>query len=86
MNYSKNDREVGIFSCTGALSALFFPYPPSLALPRCVCTYQVDRGAVVCLQEVSILWAGEFHVFFMARGYAFVTANYGNPHNGYMGK
>lgn len=38
------------------------------------------------MQEVGIQWAGELHVYFMARGYAFVTAHYGKHFNNYMGE
>lgn len=46
----------------------------------------MEKGSVVCLQEVSTLWAGELHVFFLSRGYAFITGNYGSKSSGYMGK
>lgn len=36
-------------------------------------------GAVICLQEVSIAWAGPLHAFFLQRGYTFVTHLYGAP-------
>lgn len=38
------------------------------------------------MQEVGIQWAGDLHVYFMARGYAFVTAHYGKYFNNYMGE
>lgn len=38
------------------------------------------------MQEVGIQWAGDLHVYFMARGYAFVTAHYGKHFNNYMGE
>lgn len=41
---------------------------------------------MICLQEVSITWAGDLHVFFLSRGYAFVAAHYGAYFNNYMGK
>lgn len=41
---------------------------------------------MICLQEVGIQWAGDLHVYFMARGYAFVTAHYGKHFNNYMGE
>lgn len=37
---------------------------------------EVDAGAVVCLQEVSISWVGPLHAFFQQRGYSFVTHLY----------
>lgn len=38
------------------------------------------------MQEVGLQWAGDLHVYFMARGYAFVTAHYGKHFNNYMGE
>eukprot|EP00904_Undaria_pinnatifida_P008588 jgi/Undpi1/485/HiC_scaffold_10.g03951.m1 len=46
---------------------------------------EVSKGAVICMQEVGLQWAGDLHVYFMARGYAFVTAHYGKHFNNYMG-
>ncbi|CAN0432619.1 unnamed protein product [Ectocarpus sp. 12 AP-2014] len=46
---------------------------------------EISKGSVICLQEVGIQWAGDLHVYFMARGYAFVTAHYGKHFNNYMG-
>lgn len=40
---------------------------------------EVDQGAIVCLQEVSIAWAGPLHAFFQQRGYSFVTHLYSAP-------
>ena len=42
----------------------------------------MEKEAVICLQEVSTQWVGELTPFFEARGYTFVTANYGNFRNG----
>uniref|UniRef100_A0A7S2SSQ8 Endonuclease/exonuclease/phosphatase domain-containing protein n=2 Tax=Rhizochromulina marina TaxID=1034831 RepID=A0A7S2SSQ8_9STRA len=46
---------------------------------------EVDQNAIICLQEVSTLWAGKLHVFFEERDYCFFPAHYGRPFNGYMG-
>lgn len=46
---------------------------------------QMDKEAVICLQEVSVQWVGDLTPFFEQKGYTFVTGNYGNPFNGYMG-
>ncbi|CBJ31273.1 conserved unknown protein [Ectocarpus siliculosus] len=46
---------------------------------------EISKGSVICLQEVGIGWAGDLHVYFMDRGYAFVTAHYGKHFNNYMG-
>jgi len=40
---------------------------------------------VFCLQEISQDWAGDFHKFFVNRGYHMVTGLYGKKFNGYMG-
>ena len=39
---------------------------------------EVNKGAVVCLQEVSEDWGGRLLGFFARRGYMFVHGNYGN--------
>ncbi len=46
---------------------------------------EIDQNSIICLQEVSTLWAGEFHRFFANRNYYLVTGLYGNQKNGYMG-
>eukprot|EP00903_Cladosiphon_okamuranus_P007240 g7026.t1 len=46
---------------------------------------EMSKGSVICLQEVGLEWAGDLHVFFMSRGYSFVTAHYGKAFNNYMG-
>jgi mRNA deadenylase 3'-5' endonuclease subunit Ccr4 len=46
---------------------------------------EVTSEAIVCLQEVSMHWAGRLHVFFQKHGYHFVVNNYGGTKNGYMG-
>lgn len=40
---------------------------------------------IICLQEVSQLWAGKFHVFFAKYNYQMITGLYGKKFNGYMG-
>uniref|UniRef100_A0A7S1V4M6 Endonuclease/exonuclease/phosphatase domain-containing protein n=1 Tax=Grammatophora oceanica TaxID=210454 RepID=A0A7S1V4M6_9STRA len=44
-----------------------------------------SKNVVVCLQEVSYDWAGQFHTFFANKGYQLVTGLYGRKFNGYMG-
>ncbi len=44
-----------------------------------------QQHPVVCLQEVSLEWAGKLHAFFERNGYTFIVSNYGNKSNGYMG-
>lgn len=46
---------------------------------------ETRRNAILCLQEISQLWAGPLHAFFQQRDYHFVTARYGDSQNGYMG-
>jgi len=46
---------------------------------------ETRRHAIICLQEISQLWAGPLHAFFQQRHYHFVTAPYGDAQNGYMG-
>lgn len=48
-------------------------------------TPEIEKKAIICLQEVSTLWAGELHRFFAENNYYFVTGLYGKPNNGYMG-
>jgi len=45
----------------------------------------MHRNAIICLQECSMLWVGEFHSFFQQRGYHFVASTYGWHFNGSMG-
>jgi 2',5'-phosphodiesterase len=46
---------------------------------------EVELGAVVCLQEVSLAWTGRLHAYFAAKRYTFVNSNYGNRNNNFMG-
>ena len=46
---------------------------------------EIESNAVICLQEVSMEWAGRLHTFFAQNNYRFVTALYGRYFNGYMG-
>ena len=46
---------------------------------------EVERGAVVCLQEVGRGWAGELHKYFADKGFYFVHSGYGEAFNDYMG-
>lgn len=46
---------------------------------------EIAQNAVICLQEVSHVWAGSLHAYFSSRNYHFVTALYGNRYNNYMG-
>lgn len=71
----------------------FDPRDPNVSRVVCfwcvsciICALQISKGSVICLQEVGIQWAGDLHVYFMARGYAFVTAHYGHHFNNYMGE
>lgn len=44
-----------------------------------------SSSPIICLQEVSQLWAGKFHVFFAQHKYQMITGLYGKKFNGYMG-
>lgn len=46
---------------------------------------EMDKKAVLCLQEVSLEWSGKLHPFFAESGYNFITSSYGNSFDGYMG-
>lgn len=46
---------------------------------------ETSNKAVICLQEISTMWAGALHVYFASKGYSFTTALYGKKFNGYMG-
>jgi 2',5'-phosphodiesterase len=46
---------------------------------------EINKKAVICLQEVSYDWAGSLHTHFANRGYHLVTGLYGRKFNGYMG-
>jgi len=46
---------------------------------------EVSQNAIICLQEVSISWAGPLYAFFAERGYAMVSTSYGNVMNNFMG-
>ena len=46
---------------------------------------EVAKKSIICLQEVSSVWAGPLHGFFASHGYHFITGLYGNKFNGYMG-
>lgn len=46
---------------------------------------EINKGAIICLQEISTTWGGSLHSYFAGKGYYFVLSNYGNKFNGYMG-
>lgn len=45
----------------------------------------VASRAIICLQEVSLPWAGPLHTFFASRHFHFVVASYGSYFSGFMG-
>ena len=45
----------------------------------------LNRKSIICLQEVSTLWAGRLHCLFQTADYYFIHNPYGGPRNGYMG-
>jgi len=46
---------------------------------------EVDKGAIICLQEVSTSWAGSLHTHFSRKDYHMVHMGYGGKFDGYMG-
>ena len=46
---------------------------------------QVEKRAIICLQEVSREWSGKLHAFFQQRNYTFIDSLYGPQVSGYMG-
>jgi 2',5'-phosphodiesterase len=46
---------------------------------------EVDKKAVICLQEVSTKWAGSLHTYFAEKSYHMMHVGYGNRFDGYMG-
>eukprot|EP01041_Mallomonas_annulata_P005175 gene5175-10349_t len=46
---------------------------------------EINSKSIICLQEVSTVWAGFLHAYFSQKGYHFVTGLYGSKFNGYMG-
>jgi 2',5'-phosphodiesterase len=45
----------------------------------------VNLDVTICLQEVSMEWAGLLHAYFDSRGYTFIVSNYETRSNGFMG-
>lgn len=43
------------------------------------------EGSIICLQEVSNVWAGSLVAYFASKKYVFTTGLYGSKFNGYMG-
>ena len=46
---------------------------------------EIERQAIICLQEVSRDWSGVLHAFFQQRNYTFIDSLYGGAMTGYMG-
>ena len=46
---------------------------------------QIEKGAIISLQEVSKTWASQLAAMFEAKDYTFFCSRYGNLRNGYMG-
>ncbi|KAA8493671.1 Carbon catabolite repressor protein 4-like 4 [Porphyridium purpureum] len=46
---------------------------------------EIERGAILCLQEVSRSWTGNLHAFFVQHQYSMIVAPYGSKFNDYMG-
>lgn len=60
---------------------------PAVRMERILLRLQaeVDKGAVINLQEVSLSFGASLHAFFAERNYCMVSINNGSPFNGYMG-
>jgi mRNA deadenylase 3'-5' endonuclease subunit Ccr4 len=43
---------------------------------------EIDKNAIICLQEVSLAWTSKLHPFLESKGYHFVVSNYGTRFNG----
>eukprot|EP00854_Cymbomonas_tetramitiformis_P010251 gene10251-12125_t len=46
---------------------------------------EMEVGALLCLQEVSMKWSTSLHTFFLDNDYVFINHGYGNSFDGYMG-
>ncbi len=46
---------------------------------------EIEQETIILLQEISTLWAGKLHSFFVNHNYYLITGLYGTPKNGYMG-
>lgn len=46
---------------------------------------EVEKGTVLCLQEVSQEWAGPLHAWFQRHDYHVLISLYSSPFSGYMG-
>ncbi len=45
----------------------------------------VERGAIICLQEVPEDWTGKLYTWFSSLSYRMIASNYANDYSGYMG-
>lgn len=43
---------------------------------------EIEKNAIICLQEVSLAWSGKLHTFLESKDYDFIVSNYGNRFNG----
>lgn len=46
---------------------------------------EVEKGTILCLQEVSQEWAGKLHAWFQRQNYHVLISLYSSPFSGYMG-
>lgn len=46
---------------------------------------EINRRAIICLQEVSRDWSGKLHALFQQNGYSMIDSLYGIAISGYMG-
>lgn len=52
---------------------------------KAILSIQCNRGAIICLQEITQTMRCMLHVWFEERSYRVVATNTGNSYNGYMG-
>jgi hypothetical protein len=46
---------------------------------------KIADGAVICLQEISLLWSGKLQPWFLERNYCMIDTHYGGSFSGNMG-
>lgn len=60
---------------------------PETRIKKCISRIndEVDKNAIVCLQEVSQTYLNNIHPYFASKNYHVIASNYGNKFNNYMG-
>mmetsp|Transcript_34499 Transcript_34499/g.108147 ORF Transcript_34499/g.108147 Transcript_34499/m.108147 type:complete len:354 (-) Transcript_34499:77-1138(-) len=59
----------------------------AVRLPRILLKMEqeVEKEAIICLQEVGKFWSKELESFFQKRGYNYIHSGYGEAYNDFMG-